>query len=323
MVLLDESHTFWPWPLRQSTYMEKREWAGRTSFAERRVGAGEDAERAIGSTSGTKSCGDGGRASWLWPFGQPARAGKRELADGDAERAWDLADRAEMGQASELLRNFVRPLPRAQRLWKFRIERSPDMLEYRLACDGGFLVLAKVSPSTRHVRFYLYDPLEENGSLHSPDRPAFTMTCEADRKEWRLVQERSDNEAYSPWHSAGCSRARREVAYIQHCRRWVGDAINHFMDVRLPPDGQHFDEDQWLVTRMPKWNEKVNSMTLDFKGRNVLSSEKNFQLCLEERPDHTICQYGKLGPHSFGLDFMYPLSVIQAFGISITTLMWD
>ncbi|CAE7873610.1 tub-1 [Symbiodinium sp. KB8] len=49
---------------------------------------------------------------------------------------------------------------------------------------------------------------------------------------------------------------------------------------------------------------------------------KNFQLALRQKPQHVICQYGKLGPTNFGLDFRYPMSVIQAFGAAMSTLFW-
>ena len=109
-------------------------------------------------------------------------------------------------------------------------------------------------------------------------------------------------------------------------------------------------------------------MVLDFKGRHILSSAKNFQLALPSNPEtrrmtvlsevakagtcslsvpgsvfhklHVLrlslrLRYGKIGPQTFSLDFKcafasqfnwlivrYPLSVIQAFGTSLTTLFW-
>eukprot|EP00425_Heterocapsa_triquetra_P037893 CAMPEP_0195089840 /NCGR_PEP_ID=MMETSP0448-20130528/29021_1 /TAXON_ID=66468 /ORGANISM="Heterocapsa triquestra, Strain CCMP 448" /LENGTH=113 /DNA_ID=CAMNT_0040123615 /DNA_START=116 /DNA_END=454 /DNA_ORIENTATION=- len=72
-------------------------------------------------------------------------------------------------------------------------------------------------------------------------------------------------------------------------------------------------ETQHLITRQPVWNDEVESLVLDFKGRNVTASAKNFQLALEQKPAHVICQYGKLTNTDFGLDFKFPLNVIQAF----------
>jgi len=78
----------------------------------------------------------------------------------------------------------------------------------------------------------------------------------------------------------------------------------------------------FLVSRLPKWSEKVESLVLDFKGRRVQPSAKNFQLALEGQTERAVCQYGKVGPNSFGLDYRHPLTVAQAFGLSLTTLLW-
>jgi len=43
---------------------------------------------------------------------------------------------------------------------------------------------------------------------------------------------------------------------------------------------------------------------------------------LEQKPHHTLCQYGKIGNTTFGLDFKYPLSAAQAFGMAMSTLYW-
>merc|ERR1711998_786517 len=77
-----------------------------------------------------------------------------------------------------------------------------------------------------------------------------------------------------------------------------------------------------LFTREPRWNEDVCSLVLDFKGRNVLASSKNFQLITAGRYDHIVCQYAKIGSNTFSLDVRHPMSVVQAFGISLSTLFW-
>jgi len=81
-------------------------------------------------------------------------------------------------------------------------------------------------------------------------------------------------------------------------------------------------ESQQLQTKQPVWNEEVSSLVLDFKGRTVQSSAKNFQLSLGARREHVVCQYGKIGTDKFSLDFRYPLSCVQAFALSMTTMFW-
>merc|ERR1719253_691686 len=99
--------------------------------------------------------------------------------------------------------------------------------------------------------------------------------------------------------SCAC-QAKREVAFVRHCRKEVGNGTNHCMEVFLGDDGNSETmggtavEDLTLVSKMPTWNEQVDSLVLDFAGRQVLSSAKNFQLVPEQTPDYVACQYGKI-----------------------------
>eukprot|EP00927_Polykrikos_kofoidii_P041166 TRINITY_DN35089_c0_g1_i1.p1 TRINITY_DN35089_c0_g1~~TRINITY_DN35089_c0_g1_i1.p1 ORF type:complete len:280 (+),score=32.34 TRINITY_DN35089_c0_g1_i1:198-1037(+) len=245
----------------------------------------------------------------------------------DCERGFDIADAMEMGMARELVTDFVLPLRRSSRLWKFNVERFDSNRQYRLFSESGaFLMYARCKQGGRCVQFFLYDPREEN-SLFDPDRPAFTMSRNSAKTEWRIVQEAGDDQS-SP--SPACMTPngnmrnvdQREVAIIRHSRNEIGDGISNLMDVLLCGDGHAPHEEHTLFTKVPEWNEQVQSLVLDFKGRSVLPSAKNFQLCRDDRPDRVVCQYGKLGPNSFGLDFKFPMTVIQAFGCALTTANW-
>jgi len=95
------------------------------------------------------------------------------------------------------------------------------------------------------------------------------------------------------------------------------------MDVVLPPpDNSKNSKETVLSTKLPEWNEGVGSLVLDFKGRRISASAKNFQLAPTDRKEHVTCQFGKIGPDVFGLDFRYPLTVIQAFGMAMSTVHW-
>jgi hypothetical protein len=221
--------------------------------------------------------------------------------------------------------------------------RSEDKSQYRLFSDeGDFLMYAHAE--SHRVDFFLYNPnSREVDRLYDPARPAFTMTANKDRTEWRIVQERCEHCRFSPKHLTCACHGKQQVAFIRHSRVPIGDGIFNCMEVNIPslhrdsgrviwcpmlgkgdlacpPEGSR--DAQFLCTKKPAWNDQVESLVLDFKGRTVMSSAKNFQLAMEERPEHVICQYGKIGPTTFSLDFRYPLSVIQAFGMSLTTMHW-
>ncbi|GBG27086.1 Tubby protein-like [Hondaea fermentalgiana] len=79
--------------------------------------------------------------------------------------------------------------------------------------------------------------------------------------------------------------------------------------------------------REPSWLESIQAYSLDFYGRVTLPSNKNFQLCLHDDPnenDTCVLQFGKIVSHEsndvavYTLDFQYPISPIQAFGMAIS-----
>ena len=76
----------------------------------------------------------------------------------------------------------------------------------------------------------------------------------------------------------------------------------------------------YFKNKQPVWNEKLNSYGLDFNGRVKQGSVKNFQLCDEKEENFVYIQFGRLDESSFSMDFKYPLTPIQAFGISLSSI---
>jgi Tub family len=76
-----------------------------------------------------------------------------------------------------------------------------------------------------------------------------------------------------------------------------------------------------LQNRQPWWNVELGSFVLNFGGRVSVASVKNFQLCERMDQEKVMLQFGRIyGRHSFTMDFQYPLTAVQAFSISISSL---
>lgn len=140
------------------------------------------------------------------------------------------------------------------------------------------------------------------------------------------------------------SGGRRELARIRHSTEKIGGGIAKCMDVDLPTLKEDGSPVCWctsrigkaeihdklsLESRRPKWSKKLQGLTLDFFGRAKYSSAKNFQLRSEENADEDCkrCEdvellYGKAGDNLFVLDYKYPLSMVQAFAIALSTNRW-
>mmetsp|Transcript_70669 Transcript_70669/g.199535 ORF Transcript_70669/g.199535 Transcript_70669/m.199535 type:complete len:277 (+) Transcript_70669:74-904(+) len=269
-----------------------------------------------------------GRGSWLWPFRQSPRPDK-ESSSGErpepvcGSRAFDIADALEGGLARDDTTDIMLPLRKLSRLFKFHVKRSEDMRHYRLYCDDGeFIMYARLAPGGQRVDFSQYDPLDGgHAGLYDPERPAFRMTCNESRSEWRLVKERLDHCNCARKHVPCDCRGNMEVARIRQSTQDIGDGTGNEMEVELAA----MDDEargRRLVTKMPTWNDEVGSLVLDFKGRRVQASAKNFQLTQEGSEKHLVCQHCKIAPNTFSLDFRFPLSAVQAFAVSLTTLSW-
>jgi len=78
---------------------------------------------------------------------------------------------------------------------------------------------------------------------------------------------------------------------------------------------------KYCENREPSWFEAIQAYSLDFSGRVTLPSNKNFQLCMRE---DMVLQFGKVVSREdinvYTIDFKFPLSPLQAFGICITSI---
>jgi tubby-related protein 1 len=72
--------------------------------------------------------------------------------------------------------------------------------------------------------------------------------------------------------------------------------------------------------RQPKWNEDMGAYVLNFNKRVNLASVKNFQL-IEANSDeqHVTLQFGRASNDEFIMDVQWPMSLFQAFAISLSS----
>ncbi|CAI2323916.1 unnamed protein product [Caenorhabditis sp. 36 PRJEB53466] len=74
-----------------------------------------------------------------------------------------------------------------------------------------------------------------------------------------------------------------------------------------------------LNNKGPQWNDETQSYVLNFHGRVTQASVKNFQIIHKDSAEYIVMQFGRTSDDSFTMDFRYPLSPIQAFGIAMTS----
>jgi len=75
----------------------------------------------------------------------------------------------------------------------------------------------------------------------------------------------------------------------------------------------------YFTTKLPKWNDEVGSLVLQFRNKRVrMASSKNFILTDKNDPQKLVFQLGKCQSGRFNLDFKNPMSPLQAFGIALS-----
>ncbi|EGT46067.1 hypothetical protein CAEBREN_02834 [Caenorhabditis brenneri] len=74
-----------------------------------------------------------------------------------------------------------------------------------------------------------------------------------------------------------------------------------------------------LCNKSPQWNDDSQSYVLNFHGRVTQASVKNFQIIHASSPEYIVMQFGRISDDEFTMDFRYPLSAVQAFGIAMTS----
>jgi len=235
-------------------------------------------------------------------------------------------DAMEQGFVRALARDEVKPQTEGTTR-KMIVERSEDRLCYVLLNEDLEKILeAQITPEGTHVFAAGGD------GKFTVGMPAFTLNHDKDKKNWTIGSSYCEKCAYrNPFNSCQ-NKGGQTLGFIRHGRQEIGEGVAMCMDVDIPQMGADGKSDVWcalcqgseehrieLSSLRPRWNDKLKSLCMDFKGRVEAASAKNFQLCLD---DKTVLVYGKKANGTFALEFEHPLSTAQAFTIALSTMYW-
>ena len=118
-------------------------------------------------------------------------------------------------------------------------------------------------------------------------------------------------------HIPSCTESHEEGSILNNLKIFTHQP-------HVTPEGEDKLDELGLMSlrnRPPWWNVELGAFVLNFGGRVSVASVKNFQLCDRADHDNIMFQFGRIdGRHSFTMDFSYPLSPLQAFAISVSSL---
>lgn len=75
-------------------------------------------------------------------------------------------------------------------------------------------------------------------------------------------------------------------------------------------------------TKEPNLSMETGKYELNFHGRVTQESGKNFQFIDTYDESKIYLQFGKVDKDHYVLDFAFPFSITQAFGIALTAFEW-
>lgn len=258
-------------------------------------------------------------ASFFSILGGPTKVEKLDVD------VMDTIDAMERGFVGSLALDKVKPEAEGKKR-KMTVDRSEDRLHYVLYEDLERVLEARVTEEGVHVY------AGGSGSKTSADVPAFTLTHDTDKTNWTIASRHCIRCAYRNTFNSCQTKGGQRIGFVRHGIEEIGEGRAMCMDVDIPQIGTDGQSEIWcgachgsdearieLTSLRPKWNEKLGSLCMDFKGRVEAASAKNFQLCLDEKP---VLVYGKKKNGTFALEFQHPLSTAQAFTIALSTMYW-
>jgi tubby-related protein 1 len=244
-------------------------------------------------------------------------------------------------------RFLTTPLPREAGVVQCYIERNKAGLsrrmypEYQLYMkhDDRFLLVGKKRPKQKTSNYLI----SMDASDLRRDGDAFLGKL---RSNFLGTEFTAYDDGANPKERAvkrGVAAARREIGIVTYASNVMGSKGPRKMRVCIPrldpSDGTsavfsptseedsmvskfkagHTEQMESLINKPPKWNEQVGAYVLNFNGRVTMASVKNFQLCSPEDHETVILQFGRVGKSLFTMDVRYPLTLLQAFSICLSS----
>jgi hypothetical protein len=254
----------------------------------------------------------------------------RQLGDFQNEtRQWsafEYADLMEQGLAGGVASNFMEVPARGVRLC---VEQRPEENELLLSTrDGKHLLVARRSGNGEGFSIFV---MGEGGESPRALGPAFSLTPNSAKDNWTLQAITCDKCECRGRRVCGS----RQLAHISMHVEEIGEAQICCLDMEIPAVDQDKIAEIWcpmcngqdaeqhcleLTTRKPKWN--GTTLALDFFGRCSMASARNFQLGQVGKPEKLKLLFGMVGEHSYVLEYMRPLSMVQAFAAAISMTVW-
>ena len=245
-------------------------------------------------------------------------------------------------EVEDLVDMFMKPLPKEVGILECTITRNKSGFnfwnpKYTLILSEGerFLLNGKKRGGNKTSNYLItldQDSLKKKGKGFLGKLRANFMGTEF------VIYDQGEN----PKKAKNESEMRRELASVLYESNVLGSKGPRKMRVMIPAIDREDNICTWKPTdkgdtmidrykegtkdmmlvfhnKEPKWNEAVQAYVLNFNGRVDQASVKNFQLIMSDE-NYIFMQFGKIGKNDFNMDVQWPISLFQAFAISLSSI---
>ncbi|KAI8901062.1 Tub family-domain-containing protein [Globomyces pollinis-pini] len=191
--------------------------------------------------------------------------------------------------------------------------------------DNSFLLAAKKMLLSKSINYIISDSPDD----FSKDSIHYVGKLKANFKRTSFI--------LSDTRSSTSQKTQRELAIINYSKNVLprelqvaisamtipeDTALGHSTDITEDFRIRNENTLLFLKNKPPRWNEATQSHCLNFGGRVTQPSIKNMQLISDitgGKNVYNVLQFGRCGSDFFSLDVRYPMTVLEAFGIALTT----
>jgi tubby-related protein 1 len=275
---------------------------------------------------------------------------EENYVNSDIIRSW--SENINWDDVNEVKHFLLKPVPKTVGMVQCYIKRSKKnsrlFPEYRIYLEVGNRFLMTSKKRKKNTSNYLIS-IKRNDHNKGSDNIIGKLRSNFLGTEYQIFDDGKNPKSFDPFFDEMNEDVARDergvVLYRNNATNTKGPRRMNVCINKVQDDGEptkvwrpvHQEDDSmlnefkqnskeasnhlfYLENRQPKWNEDMSAYVLNFKSRVTMASVKNFQLVNNSDDiELVIMQFGRRGTDEFIMDIRWPMSLFQAFAISLSS----
>ena len=278
---------------------------------------------------------------------------EKPLVQVEEKEGFRFGDSVDWGNTKEIKKLLMEPIPKSAGMVKCYIKRNKGksrfLPEYRIYLKDGdkFLMTTKKRKKKKTSNYLI--SMARNDHNKGSEKILGKLRSNFMGTEFQIYDDGKNPKNLDPFfdeknndpvrtelgsilygNNIGSARGPRNMQVCINKIRPAGECMKQWQpahkDESMIQCFKHKSESAmrhllFFENRRPKWNEDMCAYVLNFNGRVTMASVKNFQLIDKNSEDgkQVILQFGRTGDDEFIMDVQWPISLYQAFAISLSS----